>query len=304
VVVTIAPAAFLGWFGPERPWAEATGWEQLPPELRPANTAHLGELIEGAPRVHWLGHSGFLVEWNGRRILLDPNLSSYCTVARRVLERPVRAHELGHIDAALISHAHFDHLDLQTLLDIPTLGTIVVPRDSEDYVAELFGPLTGIVSLDVDQSWTIGDIEIIAVPAAHHGSRLHPLRSRRQAVGYILRSGGVTLYYAGDTGNWNDFAAIAERYQPRIAILPIGAYSPSFPIGHYHLDPRQAAEVTRVLGVDVLIPCHFGTLRLALDHPATALGRLAREARDLDVTWLMPRLLRPADLDKRINGAG
>jgi L-ascorbate metabolism protein UlaG (beta-lactamase superfamily) len=109
------------------------------------------------------------------------------------------------------------------------------------------------------------------------------------AVGYVIRSGGEAIYYAGDTGARNDFDAIRERFRPRAAILPIGAYSPSWPLQRYHLSPEQAVEVGRRLAVETVIPCHFGTYMLSLDRPEAALPRFAAAAAAEDVRWVMPR---------------
>jgi L-ascorbate metabolism protein UlaG (beta-lactamase superfamily) len=235
-----------------------------------------------------------LIEWGGRRILLDPNTSDHVLVVRRVLERPIAADALGAVDAVLISHAHFDHLDLATLGAIPHIGTLVVPRGAEPYVAGLT-VATRVAGLDPDEHLAIGDLEIVAVPAVHGGNRFHPLASRQQAVGYIIRLGSTAIYFAGDTGFLNDFIGIGAAYHPLLAILPIGGYAPAWPIGRVHLSPEQAATAADRLGASVIIPCHFGTFAVALDRPATALPRFARAAHEHGIRWIMPRLLRRPD---------
>jgi L-ascorbate metabolism protein UlaG (beta-lactamase superfamily) len=292
VVALLAAAAaalaiHTGWTSSPRPWRQATGWERVPGAPAPAGRLTLGDERIG---LTWLGHSGFLLEWRGSRLLLDPDTRDRCTIARRVLEPGLAAAELGAIDAALISHAHFDHLDLPTLAAVPRLARVVVPAGSESYVEPLEHGRTTVIGLDEGQLLTVGELEVVAVPAVHNGSRWHPLASPRHAAGYVVRAGGESLYFAGDTGRGPHFAAIRRAYRPRLAILPIGAYSPAFPMLRYHLSPEDAVAAARELGVERVMPCHFGTFALALDRPAAALPRFARAALEAGMAWSMPSL--------------
>jgi N-acyl-phosphatidylethanolamine-hydrolysing phospholipase D len=289
VAAAFGSARGLGWLTAPSDWAEATGWSRIPPSQRPA-PAPLRPDSEEAPELRWLGHSGFALSWHGTRLLLDPNTSDRCTVARRVLEPAVRPGDIGEVDAALISHAHFDHLDLPTLAALSELRSVVVPAGSEDLVASLARRGVEVIGIRPGQRVRVGGLEVEAVAAAHHGGRLHPLRSRRLAVGYVVRAGSTAVYYAGDTGWRAPFAEIGRAHHPSIALLPIGSYAPAWPIGRQHLSPEQAAQAARELGVDLVIPCHFGTFRLALDRPDAALPRFAAAAQRLGVRWVMPEL--------------
>jgi len=311
-----------------RPWQRATGWDRIEPALRPGPPRCRFDL--GAPgqaeevELHWLGHSGFLLGWRGVRLLIDPNTRARCTISPRLLEPAADPATFGRIDAALITHGHYDHLDLPTLAAVPALGEIVLPAGSEEYVAPLSDeglPVTGLVpdrGLDpaADARATaagarsapsrhrIGTLEVVAVPAAHNGNRHHPLASRRLAVGFVIRTGDTALYVAGDTGagrGFSHFTTLGARFRPRLAILPIGAFSPPVPIGRVHLSPEQAVTAARALSqapaggrTPLVVPCHFGTFVLALDRVTTALPRFARAARRAGVEWAMPRLLAPA----------
>ncbi|HEX6203600.1 MAG TPA: MBL fold metallo-hydrolase, partial [Thermoanaerobaculia bacterium] len=192
-------AARIGWTAPERPWREATGWRRVPPGERPSAVPPWPAEAGEPPRLTWLGHSGFLVEWHGRRILLDPHTGARCTLARRVLERPLRAADLGAVDAALISHAHYDHLDLPTLAAVPRLDLVVVPAGSERWAARL-PERVRVAGAGLGETVDLAPLAAVAVPAAHNGHRHHPLGGGRRAIGWVLRSPSAALYFAGDTG--------------------------------------------------------------------------------------------------------
>jgi L-ascorbate metabolism protein UlaG (beta-lactamase superfamily) len=112
-------------------------------------------------------------------------------------------------------------------------------------------------------------------------------------VGWVVRAGGVALFFAGDSGLGSHFQTIGNRYRPQLAILPIGAYAPAWPLRRYHLSPEDAVEAAARLGVELVIPAHFGTFRLALDRPDDALPRFARAAQERGLRWAMPRFYSP-----------
>jgi L-ascorbate metabolism protein UlaG (beta-lactamase superfamily) len=289
-----AVGIWVGWGRGASSWAVATGWRALPESerLSAASLAGLDWGEAGAPRIDWLGHSGFVIRWSGTTLLLDPNTSGHCTISPRRLEPAADVAGLGPVDGVLISHAHYDHLDLPTLARLAGIGTVVLPRGSESYFSDPRWDDTVFAPLVPGESTRVGRLEIVAVPAVHNGSRFHPLRSARGALGYVVRNAGEAIYYSGDTGFDLDFLRLGLVHRPRIAILPIGAYAPRVPMKYYHLSPEEAVEAARRLGVQAVIPCHFGTFVLSLDRPASALPRFVKAAGARGVAWIMPTLLR------------
>lgn len=282
LVALVASLYHLGWLSETRPWTLSTGWDRIPAGERPAAP------LEDEFQLTWLGHSGFLVRWQDVTLLLDPNTSPLCTATRRVMHVPADLSAVGHVDAVLISHAHYDHMDTPTLARIPAISATILPAGSEDYFTAAQKEHVRPRPIRVGETARVGALEITAVPAAHKGNRFHPLGGPRFAVGYMIRSPTRTLYFAGDTGVQLDFDALRERFHPDVAILPIGAFAPRFPLRYFHISPEDAVAAARKLGVQTVVPCHFGTFTLALDRPSSALPRFAAAAHAAGLHWVMP----------------
>lgn len=293
-------AAWVGWFSPRRPWPEATGWDRIPISQRPTSTILFddGPSGDAPPVLSWLGHNAFVLEWHGVRLLLDPNTSGHCSIAPRLLEPAANLAGLaglGGVDGILLSHAHYDHLDVPTLESVAEwLGneaTVLLPRGSEVHLPDALRPAA--CPLEAGDRVRLGALEVFAVPAAHNGQRSHPLAGEVGALGYVIRPVGApeaALYFAGDTGFGNDFAAIRDTFRPRVAILPIGAYSPRLILEPHHLSPEEAVRAAETLEVETVVPAHFGTFVLFFDRPGDALPRFARAAHTQNIRWVMPRL--------------
>ena len=291
--IAVAGMWHLGWFSARSEWQEASGWNRIPPELR---AIHPGVTADHDPWIRWLGHSGFVIRWHGTTLILDPNLSERCTVSKRVMQPPPAWPDVGPAHV-LISHAHYDHLNQDTLVTLGGVSSILVPAGSETFLDRIDTNRVEVVPVELDTAYMIGTLRITPAWAAHNGNRFHPLRSRYSAVGYMIQSpGGRTLYYAGDTADHHRWTEWRERFHPDIAILPIGAYAPRYPLRFHHLNPEEAVQAAMAMGVRRMIPCHFGTFTLSLDRPGHALPRFARAAGRAGLDWSMPELLTENDL--------
>ncbi len=274
----------LGWFSECISWQASTGWSRIPDHLRPRQHEELGD----HPSIGWLGHSGFVLDYPELRIALDPNLSNRCSFASRRMQAPLDVADLGDVDLVLLSHSHRDHLDLATLKGIPRIGMLVVPTGASAYLPAELIERTQVRELAVGESLRLGALRVYATAAVHHGSRNHPFASTIQANGYVLIHGRNRLYFAGDTALGNHLEEVRARFRPQMAILPIGAYSPRWPLRHYHLSPADAVIAARRLGDPLVIPCHFGTFTLSLDRPDSALPLFAIHAGNAGLAWSMP----------------
>jgi L-ascorbate metabolism protein UlaG (beta-lactamase superfamily) len=199
-------------------------------------------------RVRWLGHATVLVELDGVRLLTDPLLRSRVLHLRRAA--PLDAEGLEGLDAVLISHVHYDHLDLASLGRLDHGARVLVPRGAGKLVARRgFRSVEEVVE---DETVPVGPVAVRAVPARHGSSRV--LGTRSAALGYVLE-GSRRIYFAGDTDLFPGMAGIASGLD--VALVPIWGWGPS--LGAGHLDPGRAAEALALLRPRVAVPIHWGT---------------------------------------------
>lgn len=271
------------WLTKPQSWEDASGWNSVSKTLKQKHLYDNNN--QSLPKIFWLGHSGFLIEWHNTRFLLDPNLSKYSVIVHREAEPFISSNQLPEIDAAIISHAHYDHLDLPTLENIPKINNVILAKGSENFLSQKVLQKSKILGLNVWESTKIKDIEIISLPAVHNGSRNHPFNSSYSASGYLISDGNIKIYFAGDTGWGSHFEEIKKRYKPQISIIPIGGFEPYLILKNYHLDPEDAAKAANEIGSEISIPSHFGTFRVALEYPSTALPRFIEACEKLKVNW-------------------
>ena len=256
----------LKWRFSKRSGPTWTGFADIPPGPRPP------ERVSNL-RATFVGHATVLVQQNNVNILTDPVWSSRVGPAswigaKRYRSPGIRFEDLPPIDAVLISHDHYDHLDLPTLRRLAATFpemTIVTGLGNGAFLGsnEVQAP---VIELDWWQSASIAGVEVVAVPAAHWSRRQLIFANRTLWAGFAIRSTSGVTFFAGDTGWGSHFADIRDRLSPiRLALLPIGAYKPEWFMGPQHLGPKDALEAARVLQASMSIGIHFGTFDLADD---------------------------------------
>jgi len=197
----------------------------------------------------------------------------------------VRWEDLPPIDLVLLSHNHYDHLDLATLRRLAKQGRprMVTPVG----VGQLVRGCGAVDELDWGGSVALDSGTIHSVPALHFSARGLFDRNRTLWCGYFLELGRFSVYFAGDTAFGPHFAQIRERFgAPRLALLPIGAYEPRWFMSPVHMGPDEAARAHQILGAPTSIAIHHGTFQLAdegLDTPK----RVLREC-TADESFLAP----------------
>ena len=262
----------------------AAGMEREPwPESVPVHAATPPRRVAGnAMRVTWIGHSTVLVQTQGLNILTDPIWSERASPVsfagpKRVRAPGVAFEALPSIDLVLVSHAHYDHLDLATMrrLWARDRPRIVVPLG----VATLLGS-AGVPTIARDWGQRVAiapGIELVLERVHHWSNRTGPDRNRSLWTGFTLRLPGGNLFFAGDTGrgdgSWVRDAARDGPY--RLALIPIGAYLPREMMASSHIEPNDAARIFRDLDASYALGVHWGTFRLSsegIDDPPRALA--------------------------------
>lgn len=234
----------------------------------------------------YVGHATVLIQLPGVRLLTDPLLGGVLHVRRRVPAPAIR--NLQPLDAILISHAHRDHLDHNSLRRLSGRCPVIVPRGSAP-AARRAGALE-VVELDEGERLPVGGAVVEAVHAAHDGRR-NPFGAALTPLGYLIE-GPPRIYFAGDTDLFAGMSALAGRVD--VALLPIWGWGPRVPAGH--LDPTRAADAVARIRPRIAVPIHWGTLRAigaqrGLDPVAPALAfaeAVKRVASTTEVRILMP----------------
>jgi L-ascorbate metabolism protein UlaG (beta-lactamase superfamily) len=251
-------------------------------------------------RATWLGHSTVLLEIDGARVLTDPvwgERASPLAFAgpKRFQPVPVSISALPPLDAVIISHDHYDHLDHPTILELARLGVPFFTSLGVGAHLEAWGvPAERITELDWWESVELPGaarrgLTITAAPSQHFSGRGLGSRNTTLWSSFVVRGPTHAAFFSGDTGLTPEYAAIRDRLGPfDLVMLEVGAFHPAW--GDIHLGPEHALEALVLLGGGAFLPVHWGTFNLAMhawDDPAETLVRLAPGS---GAHLVMPRL--------------
>jgi L-ascorbate metabolism protein UlaG (beta-lactamase superfamily) len=268
---------FLHWIlnrdrGPWRDWVDAP-YGPRPPE----------RVAGGGLRATFVNHSTVLLQMDGVNVLTDPvwseRVSPYTFVGPRRHRPPgVRLEELPPIDAILVSHNHYDHMDLATLRRLEEREGRRIPVFTGLGNAKLLERERVPAARDLDwwQSADLpGGVTVTAVPARHFSSRSPFDGNRTLWCGFVVTGPSGSYYFAGDTGWGSHFAEIGRRFPGlRLAMLPIGAYRPRWFMSPVHIDPEAALRAHDALGAKTSLAIHWGTFAQADDGELEPLADL------------------------------
>jgi len=218
--------------------------------------------------ITFVNHSTFLIQWNMLNILTDPVWSERCSPfsfagPQRMRPPGINFEDLPHIDIILLSHNHYDHLDINTVLQLESKYSpvFVVPLGVKAYLTKK--GVKNVVELDWWGSTNPG-IPIKALPAQHFSGRGTFDRDKTLWCGYLLEVNGKKLYFAGDSGYGEFFKEIGKNEGPMdISLIPIGAYEPKWFMSPIHVSPAQAIQIHKDVNSQQSVAMHFGTFTLA-----------------------------------------
>ncbi len=259
--------------------------------------APVASVPKGALVVTPVGHGTFLIQMDGLNILTDPIWSERCSPLswagpRRHREPGIRFEDLPPIDVVLVSHNHYDHLDLPTLERLAEKGTprSVTPLGNRDLIRE-----SGIPSVDELDWWESirlsADVTVTLVPAQHFSARTLWDRNKTLWGGFVVSGPSGNVFYSGDTGYSPHFREIARRFSPiRTALLPISPFRPRQPkdaaAGYYsvvHMGPADAVQAHLDLGARMSVAFHFRVFQLGTDGFDDAVNELAAAVKERDL---------------------
>lgn len=253
-------------------WGETKNASYPPPSER---------VFGDGVRLTFINHSTLLIQTQGLNILTDPIWSDYAGPYALVSPSRYRAvglefDALPPIDVVVVSHSHYDHMDL------PSLTRLAERFHPKFYVGLGNASLlqeAGILQVQELDWWTSANLgpglELIGVPAQHWSRRAALDKDKRLWLGYVFKTPQGAYYFAGDTAMGRHFDEIQQRYGPiSLAMLPIGSYRPAVVMQGSHLSPDQALQAHDMLQSKLSVAMHFGTFRLGLDGQYEAVDRL------------------------------
>ena len=256
-----------------------------------ADDAFLADVAAGRSeaegfRLWWLGQSGFLVQFAGRHLLIDPYLSDSLTKKYAATDKPhvrmsrrvVAPERLDFVDVVTSSHNHTDHLDGETLgalLRVNPGLVLVIPEANRAFVAERLGTPPDLPrGLDDGGEIEVAGFRIAAVPAAHEEIERDP-EGRCRHLGYVVRFGGFSLYHPGDCVLYDGQVARLRPFAVDLALLPINGRAPERRVPGNFTGP-EAAWLASEIGARLAIPCHYDMFEFNTASPDAFVAEAAR----------------------------
>ncbi|MCA0145019.1 MBL fold metallo-hydrolase [Blastococcus sp. LR1] len=244
--------------------------------------------------VTWFGHASALLEIDGQRVLLDPVWGYRVSPSpvfgpTRLHEPPMELDELPPVDAVLISHDHYDHLDLPTVQALLRTQSApwVVPLGIGEHLRKWGVPEERIVELDWDGEHRIGELTLTCTEARHFSGRYF-YRDTTLWASWTVIGPRHRVFFGGDTGYTPAFAEIGARLGPfDLTLLPIGAYNDAWHA--IHMDPEEAVRAHGDLGGGILLPIHWATFNLAFHRWAEPVQRLLAAAGPRGIEVAIPQ---------------
>lgn len=282
---------YWGWLSSD--YSDYGSPEEALPVVTP-DPAMFDEPPESGLRVTWLGHSTTLIEIDGHRLLTDPIWGEFVgpfpvVGPTRWYPAPIALSDMPKVDAVLISHDHYDHLDTPTIEQIRDWDTkFIAPLGVGAHLAYWGVPEERIVEVDWWDTLKVGELEVVCTPARHASGRHLFDQNHTLWASYALIGDEHRVYFSGDTGMFPELTDIGDKYGPfDIAMIEVGAYHWSWP--DWHMGPEQAVTAHQMVRGKRLLPIHWGLFNLALHGWTEPIERTVRAAEAQEVDVATPR---------------
>lgn len=267
---------------------------KLPLPVISAKDSFPGPASEAA-RFVWLGHSSVLLELGGKRVLIDPVFSERASFLswmgpKRFQPAPLQAQDFPALDAVLISHDHYDHLDKTAVKELaPKTASFHVPLGLGEILKGWGIPGTKIIEYAWWDEHSVNGMTVVAVPGRHFSGRGLFDRNKTLWCSWVVVSEKGRIYHTGDTGMTAQFKEIGDRFGPfDLAFMKIAAYNENWP--DIHVTPEQAVEAAKMLKGKMVVPIHWGTFDLSLHSWHEPIERLVTAAAQEQVRIITPKM--------------
>ncbi|MFM2331015.1 MAG: hypothetical protein RLZZ26_522 [Candidatus Parcubacteria bacterium] len=269
------------------------GAERRPRQKLPSTQPTFGSTT-GA-YLTWFGHSTFLYEVTGKKILFDPMLGKHASpvphfVSRYPYDLPATMESLPHLDAVIISHDHYDHLDYKTVRVIKDkVDRFIMPLGVGSHLTRWGVPKEKITELDWWDTTTLGDTLIAATPSQHFSGRALSDRKKTLWAGWVIKHESANVFFGGDSGYFSGFADIGQKYGPfDLTLLDSGQYNERWK--EVHMLPEQSVVAHRELRGKVFMPMHWSAFTLSIHAWNEPPERALLAAQKEQVEMITPRI--------------
>ncbi|MFK8020427.1 MAG: MBL fold metallo-hydrolase [Pseudomonadales bacterium] len=278
--------------------------DTLPADKLPEVKPNISRFLEPSETLKsiWLGHSTFLLNLKGVIILIDPMFSDYAApiplFVKRFQALVLELEELPDIDYIVISHDHYDHLDMKSIKHfIPSKTVFVVPLGVGAHIEGWGIAKQRIVEKDWWQVAEFEDAKFVATPAQHFSGRSFTDRDKTLWASWVIQAGGHNVFYSGDSGFDTHFKGIGERYGPfDVAYMETGQYNEQWKA--VHLMPAEAVKAFKDLNAKYYFPVHWGMFRLSVHPWYEPVEKLYANAKQGNIEIIVPKVGQLVNINK------
>jgi len=233
---------------------------------------------KGDFRIWWLGQSGYLIQWEGKHLLIDPYLSDSLTHKYAKTDKPhvrltelvIDPRKLDFIDVATSSHNHTDHLDGETLIPLREVNPqmqLIIPEANREFVANrIKADINYPIGLNDGEEVTVGPFRFHGIPAAHNELE-RDAQGKCKFMGYVIQFGSWSIYHSGDTLWREEILEALKVFKIDLALLPINGNKPERRVAG-NLHAKEAVEMAKSIQASMLFPCHYDMFAFNTADPA------------------------------------
>jgi len=255
-------------------------------------------------RLIWFGHSTFLLQLEGKNILIDPMFGEvpaphpWLGGKRFSKGLPIEIEQLPKIDAVLISHDHYDHLDYESIKRLKSkVDAFFVPLGVGVHLEAWNIDTSKITEMDWWQEQTFNNIQLACTPAQHFSGRKLNNGQSTLWASWVIKSDSTSIYFSGDSGYGKHFKEIGEQYGPfDFAMIECGQYNTMWP--DIHMFPEETAQAGIDLNAKTVMPIHWGAFKLALHSWTDPIERVKKKADELHLPLVTPQIGEPILITK------